>query len=245
MNWMAGPRYLSRRHLVLKIIDQIKPKTILEIGFGNGDILDKLNKKGFKGKGIDFNKLACEKILKRYKNKKFNFIIEHISDKTFLKSNEKYDLVMALEVLEHIKDDTGTLVCWNKLINKNGSLLFSVPAHMHKWGQLDIYGGHIRRYEKKELYTKLINAGFKDITVYNYGFPLINITSPFRDIILKRKIDKSKTLTQRTKESGINNIHFKMGSLIFNDITLYPFYLLQNIFLKLDSGVGYICICKK
>ena len=71
------------------------------------------------------------------------------------------------------------------------------------------------------------------------------MTAALRDNMLKRKVDKTKTLTQRTKESGINNIRFKFGSLIFNDITLYPFYLLQGLFLKSDLGSGYVCICKK
>lgn len=242
---MAGPRYLSRRYLVLKIINNIKPKNILEIGFGNGNLLEKLNTLGFKGKGIDFSKSACERMLKRHKDKDFNFIIENRSDKTFLRLKEKFDLVMALEVLEHIKEDMSALSCWNKLIKKNGFLLLSVPAHMHKWGPLDIYAGHIKRYEKKELYAKLKKSGFKEVKVYNYGFPLINLTAALRDNMLKRKVDKTKTLTQRTKESGINNLRFKFGSLIFNDITLYPFYLLQGLFLKSDLGVGYVCICKK
>jgi len=187
---MAGPRYLCRRHLVLKIIDEIKPKNILEIGFGGGDLIKILNKKGYSGTGLDFSKEACENIKEQFKNKKLNFRIENNADGDLNEEKEKFDTVMAFEVLEHIEKDKGSLIKWNSLLTVGGFLLLSVPAHMKKWSATDDFVGHIRRYEKKELVEILSNANFDIVKFYSYGYPVINLAEYFKKHFLKNKIKK-------------------------------------------------------
>ena len=243
--WMAGPRYLMRIYLVLKIINKIKPKNILEIGFGSGDLLKILNKKGYYGRGIDFSEESCQNMKNQIKNKKFNFVIENKSDTELFEEKEKFDLVMVFEVLEHIENDEESLKKWNSLLVNDGFLLISVPSHMKKWGDNDDFAGHIRRYEKKELIKKLLDAGFDIVKFYSYGYPIANWAKYFKDYSARNKIKRTISLSNRTKESGKSTVFFRFGKFLFNDICLYPIYLIQNLFLNKDLGTGYLVLARK
>ena len=71
-----------------------------------------------------------------------------------------FDLVCALDVLEHLTDDAGALRAWRSLLTPTGSLLLSVPAFTFWWGRQDVLAHHQRRYRRRELISKLLAAGF-------------------------------------------------------------------------------------
>ena len=241
---MSGPRTLTRHYVILKILRELKPKSILEVGFGNGDLLLKLNSKGFSGLGIDFSKEACEEFKKKTRGKELKFEIRNCSVEELV-GVETFDLLLACEVLEHIEGDLNTLKNWYRPIKRGGHILLSIPAHMKMQGYNDDYAGHIRRYEKKELISKLKSTNFEVVKFYSYGYPLINLVKIFGDFMYRNKVKKDKSLIERTKESGIRSIDFFLGRLLFNNFTLFPIFLIQNLFLKTDLGVGYIVLAKK
>jgi len=243
--WMAGPRYLCRRRLVLRLIDEIKPKNILELGFGSGDLLKILSGKGYSGLGIDFSADAVRNIVEQPRSQPFNFRIENKSDKDLSPEKERFGLVMAFEVLEHIEDDAGSLAIWNSLLSHKGKLLLSVPAHMSKFDAADTFAGHIRRYEKEELLRKLKEAGFKSIKFYSYGYPFINLVSHIKALVGKFKLKKGLSTEQRTKESGQGFVVWKYGRYFINDLTMLPAYLAQDLFLNRDLGNGYLVLAEK
>ena len=63
----------------------------------------------------------------------------------------KADIVLAMDVLEHIQDDYSTLKEWKNTLKPNGLLLITVPAFQHLWSSHDIFLGHHRRYNKKDI----------------------------------------------------------------------------------------------
>lgn len=243
--WMAGPRYLCRRRLVLKIIDEIKPKNILEIGFGSGDLLRILSGKGYSGLGIDFSADAVRNIAEQTGTRPFNFRIGSRPDRDLAAEKERFDMVMAFEVLEHIEDDAASLAVWNSLLSEKGTLLLSVPAHMSKFDAADTFAGHIRRYEKEELREKLAAAGFRTVKFYSYGYPFINLVKMIKGVVGKFKLRKGLSTEQRTKESGQGFVVWKYGKYFINDLTMLPAYLAQELFLDLDLGTGYLVLAEK
>jgi len=66
-------------------------------------------------------------------------------------STERFDLVCAFEVLEHIEDDATTLKEWAVRLRAGGWLLLSVPAHQRRYGPADELAGHFRRYDPEAL----------------------------------------------------------------------------------------------
>ena len=70
------------------------------------------------------------------------------------------DTVVCLNVLEHIEDDRGALSQFFHLLPSGGRVVLLVPALKGIYGAIDRAIGHYRRYEKKEITGKLMEAGF-------------------------------------------------------------------------------------
>jgi SAM-dependent methyltransferase len=71
------------------------------------------------------------------------------------------DLVLALDVLEHIKEDEAVLSRIGVALRPNGVLIASVPQHAWLWSRSDELGGHLRRYRGGEIESKVRAAGLK------------------------------------------------------------------------------------
>ena len=78
-------------------------------------------------------------------------IDSNCSLKNSFSSTKKADIVLAMDVLEHIHDDHSALIEWKKTLKPNGLLLISVPAFQHLWSKHDLFLGHYKRYNKKQL----------------------------------------------------------------------------------------------
>ncbi len=75
-------------------------------------------------------------------------------------ASRKFDTVMCLNVLEHIKEDRDTLKRFYDLLSSNGRLVLLVPAHQALYCKIDQRLDHHRRYNRKDLIDKLKEAGF-------------------------------------------------------------------------------------
>lgn len=153
----------------VKQSSNISDKKYLDLGCGTGVLQEEFEKKypGTEAYGIDVMKEAIEYCKKRglnranlYDGKKIPF-----------KDNE-FDLLTAIDVLEHIEDDMFSLSEIKRVLKKGGLGIFIVPAHMNLWSTRDIRLQHYRRYEFGELERKCKEAGFKVLTSKNADFLL-------------------------------------------------------------------------
>ena len=62
-----------------------------------------------------------------------------------------YDLIAALDVIEHIDDDAAALAAIAGKLKPGGKLLMTVPAHQWMWSAHDVVNHHKRRYSKAAL----------------------------------------------------------------------------------------------
>lgn len=72
----------------------------------------------------------------------------------------RFDSIVCLNVLEHIKDDVAALANMYALLKPQGRLILLVPSHKFLYGALDERYGHWRRYSKKPLAENLKDVGF-------------------------------------------------------------------------------------
>jgi len=72
----------------------------------------------------------------------------------------RFDSILCLNVLEHIRDDEGTLARFRELLVPGGRLLLLVPAHAFLYGAIDRALGHERRYDREGLGALLRRTGF-------------------------------------------------------------------------------------
>ncbi|MEO8378953.1 MAG: class I SAM-dependent methyltransferase [Acidobacteriota bacterium] len=66
-------------------------------------------------------------------------------------SDASFDVVLALDVLEHLDDDLAGLWSAARLVAPGGLLIVTVPALPSLWGGHDILSEHRRRYTRKTL----------------------------------------------------------------------------------------------
>jgi SAM-dependent methyltransferase len=82
---------------------------------------------------------------------------------------EKYDSILALNVLEHVKDDEFALHELYKLLKKGGTLIILVPCHKFLYNVIDTNVGHFRRYAKKELRDKINHTCFNEERMHYFN----------------------------------------------------------------------------
>jgi len=73
---------------------------------------------------------------------------------------ERIDSIVCMNVLEHIEDDAGTLVDFNRVLQPGGHLALLVPALPALYGTLDMNLRHYRRYEKNARAMSVASAFF-------------------------------------------------------------------------------------
>lgn len=104
---------------------------------------------------------------------------------------QRFDLVCAFEVLEHIDDDRAAVLEWREHLAPGGHLLLSVPAFQHRFAAADVAVGHFRRYSPAELTTLLRAAGFGEVSTVLYGVPLGYPLEMARNVVLGRRLRRT------------------------------------------------------
>ncbi len=148
--------------------------------------------------------------------------------------NENFDIVSATDVLEHVIEDTESLIEISKRLNKKGKLIITVPAHQYLWSKHDELHHHIRRYSKKELISKLNKAGYKIDFISYYNFFLFPL------VFLMRFFTKNN---ENIKAEDLNRIPNKYINKILELI-----FSFEKFFLSLFSfpiGVSIIAVVSK
>ncbi|MCK5413415.1 MAG: class I SAM-dependent methyltransferase [Candidatus Pacebacteria bacterium] len=241
-SWVPTPRYLCRKAASLELLKTIRKGKFLEIGIGAGDFISKLFEMGYCGLGIDLSDEAIDLTKKRIKN--INNHIE-IKKQDFFEINEKFDIVFAFELMEHFENDKKFLIKINNLLNKSGHFIFSVPARKNMWDINDVWAGHFRRYEKKEIELKLKKCNFEVLQNYSYGFPTVNLIKPIRNSLINKKNIAKKNQPNNTLKSGVDRNYIKKFSSLINEYTMMPSILIQKMFYNFDFGDGYVVLAKK
>jgi len=243
MNWYPTPSYLLKRKVILDALAKTHARTFLEVGCGAGDLLSSLDRRGYSGMGIDISPDAYHAASLLDLSRRITVSMTPLEE-----IHEYFDLVIASEVMEHWEDDIAFLRLLKERLVNYGWLFLTVPAHMKKWGRNDDFCGHIRRYERAELMGKLADNGFDTIEVYSYGVPLYNVMKPLYDRAINKQAHNDDPLDVKTRQSGgmwLFNDMSPLFRILFNDITLMPFYALQRLFFHSDLGNGYFISARK
>ncbi|HSW97485.1 MAG TPA: class I SAM-dependent methyltransferase [Candidatus Saccharimonadales bacterium] len=158
---------------------------LLEVGSGTGNISKFfLSKKGVTLSDIDAGLVKTLK--KKFSQKSVSIQKIDISKK--LTKRNKYQTIVAINVLEHIQDDKKAIKNMHALLQKGGKIILLVPAKKFAYTEFDRLLGHHRRYEKEKLKKLTEKSGF--ITEKIYYFNFVGLWS----WILRSKMEKSHSL---------------------------------------------------
>lgn len=105
------------------------------------------------------------------KNAEFSF-----ADLTMFVSSQTFDLILSVDVMEHIEDDGAVFANFYQSLKAGGMLLISTPSDKggsdtHDHADTSFIGEHVRNgYSIEEIEMKLRKAGFESISArYTYG----------------------------------------------------------------------------
>ena len=76
-------------------------------------------------------------------------------------ADDRFDLAVCLDVIEHIEDDLGALRELLRVVRPGGTLLVTVPAYQWLWSEHDVINHHKRRYTRKTLSAVAEQAGWE------------------------------------------------------------------------------------
>ena len=91
-------------------------------------------------------------------------------------------MIIALDVLEHLENDSGSMLEVARVLNKDGIFIFNTPALMQLFSYHDLAFHHFRRYSAAELKSKLINASLKVNLITYWSFFMLPIVYLFRKV---------------------------------------------------------------
>lgn len=203
------------------ILNYIKGKTVFEVGCGSGTLLKELQSLGFKVSGCDVSNTQCNLAKKRLKKSN---IVYNISLEDTSEWKRKFNSVVCIDVLEHIKNDKTAFKQLFKLVKTSGRLIILVPAFRELWTNRDIRYGHYRRYTKESLERIFtVNTSLKILTLRYWNF--IGALVTWFLIKLNLKIDTDRAISK--KNIFISNINKLLGFWLQNveSYNIFPYGL--------------------
>ena len=151
-------------------VDNISENNVvLDVGCGNGYLAHDVAKKAKRVIGIDINKKYIEFAKRHYKKENLEFIV---GDATKYQFNEKFDIIILSNVLEHIENRVEFL---KKLKSIAPKFLIRVPLITRSW--LPIYlkelgyeyrldKTHYIEYTEEEFFEEMKKAGLEIESYY-------------------------------------------------------------------------------
>jgi len=166
---------------VVSLLDKTKNQYILDLGCGNGYLVNYLLTKGYNAYGTDASEKGIEIARKNHAD---HFFVQDLSVDTLPVELQKipFDTVISTEVIEHLYNPEAFIGFCKNQLKPGGELIITTPYHgylknltlgiLNKWdSHLNPLwlGGHIKLWSRKTLTQALNNSGFEVISFVGCG----------------------------------------------------------------------------
>ena len=223
--------FLGRRKLILSLMEGYishHVATLLDVGCGTGFNLQYWIQ--FSNQVIGLDRLSGHSTRHQMPGKRPHSVISDVCALPVLQGSA--DVVVALDVLEHVSDEK-MLAEVNRSLIDGGLFFVTVPAMEWLWSSRDEEAGHLRRYNKKSLRLAVENAGFEILYLSFYQCLL------FPMVMLSRTIWRAKKSVSAVEEKP-----GKLINTVLNWITQFEVKL-TRLGVRFPFGSTLVAVMRK
>jgi SAM-dependent methyltransferase len=163
---LHGPMSRHTRRLMRGLTQDLRPRSILDVGCGEGSLLKTLADAhpDVAVAGVEIAENALRLARRTLPSAEFK-----VMDIAAAHWERKFDLVVCADVIEHIADDETALQHMTAMTNSGGHII--VATLQGRMRRFETGIGHLRNYAPGELQAKITAAGLKVDRVIQWGFP--------------------------------------------------------------------------
>jgi SAM-dependent methyltransferase len=226
--WFTGRRAIVFAQLEDALRESMGERLqILDIGCGTGATMDHLKRLG-EVQGVDLSEFPL-KFSRRRGHRRV--LCASATELPF--ENRSFDLVTALDVIEHLDDDVKGLSEIRRVLKEGAPAVIFVPAFQALWGPNDDQSGHKRRYRIERLRSAIEAAGLR-VDRISYANVMM-----FIPIWLGRRI---LTLLGRQDQAENRINHRLINHLLTRIFSSEASWLRRH---SLPFGVSIICVARR
>ena len=179
--WCRSRNRVLRRTFE-RFTDRSRPIDVLEIGCGIGGVIGELRR-------VPNLRLTGSEVYiqgLRYARAKLPGVEFIQLDATEMPFHDRWDVVGAFDVLEHIDADRRVMTQVFRALRPGGLFIVTVPQYQWMWSTIDDLVHHKRRYGRRELVEKLRHAGFDIVHITSF----VTVLFPF--MLLERMRSRAR-----------------------------------------------------
>ncbi len=215
------------RSLLKDELEENRTINVLDVGSGDAYLIDQLASTfpnlTFLGIDIFYDEKIIETLYKQIENPKNVRLYSDWGNSELKKKS--IDLVLFLDVLEHVPDDLRVMQDVTKLTSDPFKFIITVPAFQFLFANHDKFLQHYRRYNNKQLRALVNKANWNEI---QSGYFYTSFLIPRFFIMLSEKILKPKE-----EAKGISTWNKSKGVTSFIEAILWIDYKLCTALLKI------------
>lgn len=229
--WFAGRRLILESFIGRAVSELNLPPgaraRVLDVGCGTGANLEMLARFG-DAEGVDISDDALAFCRERGLAR-----VRHGAAESLPYPDAQFDLVTALDVVEHLDDDRAGLAEMRRVLKPGGRALLFVPAFMWLWGVQDDVSHHRRRYTLPTLRAAVEEAGLavERATYANVTF--------FAPILAGRALMRATGI----RPASENNVNVSALNGVFGRLFGAERHWLSRF--NLPFGVSAVCVARR
>jgi SAM-dependent methyltransferase len=121
-------------------------------------------------------------------------------------ADDAFDLAVALDVLEHLRDDAPAWRELARVVAPGGRVVVTVPQYAWLWGEHDVVSHHHRRYTRTTLLAHAAQAGWRAERLTAFNSTLLPAIAAARLVQRLRRSAQPSDDLARTPQGVVNRV---------------------------------------